>query len=262
MRFMSELDFSLSPPENSVPIYGLISELAGCADPFANLKKESNVLALKLKPGLEKKTQTSIDPILASVKIAIAGNVIDYGSYHSFTNNNMLQNSLEQDLTVNDYDRLRKDLDKSTTILYLADNCGELIFDGILIALLTGMGKKVTLAVKEKPIINDALVSDALDCKLDRFCEVISNGTQCPGTPLEHCDEYFKKKFNQADLIISKGQGNYETLSGIPGPIYFLLAVKCPLVAECISRQAATRQHKGNISLVIGEQVLMKNVCR
>ena len=252
------LDLSLSPPENSMPLYSMIAELSGCADPFAELKAKSNADAMQLRPHLEKTISISNDPLLTAARFAIAGNIIDYGSQHDFDADKTIGACLQQPIAVNDFDRFTADLKQARNILYLGDNCGELVFDGLLIDLLAKTidpAKKIILALKDGPIINDALMTDAVACGLDRSCKLISNGTNCPGTPLAKCSSAFLKVFNEADLIISKGQGNYETLSETAAPLYFLLTVKCPVVGSYISMQSGTvRPLTGN-----SEMVLMKS---
>lgn len=228
---LSQLDFDKTPPENSMPIYGLIASISGCTDPFAALKKESNRLALELADEIRRTIRQSSSPLLTAIKFSIAGNIIDYGAHHDFDIQATIKQCLVRQLAINDYDKLVKDLKKTKTILYLGDNSGEIVFDTLVIEQLEN---PVVFAVKEKPIINDAMREDALACGMDKLCEIISNGTNCPGTPLSRCSEQFQKSFEQADLIISKGQGNFETLSEVRAPIYFLLTVKCPVVSRHI----------------------------
>ena len=237
-QLLSRIDLKLSPPENSIAVYNLIAEISGCADPFAGIKEESNAFAMKLVPELREKIEASEDPLLTAVKFAVAGNIIDYGSQQKFDAQKAIDNCLEGEFSIDDYSSFRKDLAGAKTVLYLGDNCGELVFDGLLARLIFESGKKVIFAVKERPIINDAVMEDARSCGVGEYCEVISNGTNCPGTPLEICTPSFKKAFRNADLIISKGQGNFETLSETQGPIYYMLTVKCPVVACHITDHA------------------------
>lgn len=227
-RLLAELDFSLSPPENAVGVYGLIAELSGCPDPYAGLKRKSNRYAIKMRAGIERKIRESRDPLLAALKFSIAGNIIDYGSLHAYDMEKTIEDGLTPELAIDHYEEFRADLDRAGTILFLGDNSGELVFDGLLIR---EMGKKTVFSVKEKAIINDALLADARECGLKGFATLISNGTGCPGTPLAGCSRQFRDAFSRADLIISKGQGNFETLSETRAPIYFLLTAKCPVVA-------------------------------
>lgn len=247
---LNNLDLSISPPENSVAVYQEIARLTKVSDPFRPLKRMSNDTALELRPHIIGRIDQAEDPLLAAIKFAIAGNIIDYGSHQEFDIDKTLQNCLLERLAINDYEQFCHDLAKANNILYLADNCGEIVFDGILIEKLN---KTITLAVKERPIINDALFEDAIYCGLDNLSTVISNGTGCPGTPIDNCSKDFKEIFHAADLIISKGQGNFETLSEIEKPIYFLLQVKCPIVGKHIEEiSSSTKQIK------TGDMIFMK----
>jgi uncharacterized protein with ATP-grasp and redox domains len=235
-----------------------IAELGGCGDPFATIKKESNGAAMRLRPGLQAIIATAPDPVAATVKLAMAGNIIDYGSQQPFDVEQTIGKCLANEPWGGDLVRFLDDVEYAGRILYLADNCGELVFDGLFIEHLAAMGKEVVLAVKERPIINDALAADVEECGLDRYCTVITNGTGCPGTPLARCSRIFREYFFNADLIISKGQGNFETLAGTPGPVYYLLTVKCMVVAEHIARQAGQSATAGPRP-GLGSMVLMKN---
>jgi uncharacterized protein with ATP-grasp and redox domains len=248
-RQLSAIDFTASPPEYSMDMYARIAKLANCPDPFADLKEESNRLALELRSLQEERLDAAPDPLLAAVKLAIAANVIDYGTQHQFDARKSIEESALRPLAIVDYQKIKEDLTGAGNVLYLADNCGELVFDGLLIERF---GKKTTLAVKKSPIINDALAADARHCGLDRVCTIISNGTACPGTPLTRCSHSFREAFRNADLIISKGQGNFETLSTIPAPLYFLLTVKCNVVADHI------RELFGR-AVCLGEPVLLRS---
>jgi uncharacterized protein with ATP-grasp and redox domains len=230
----------------------MIAEKSGCSDIFADLKDLSNRKALDLLPELVKKVEESNEPLRTAALLAIAGNIIDYGAHHDFDINTSIEKCLHTKPAIDDLEQLRRDLDKAGKILYLGDNCGEAAFDRLLIAQT---GEEITYAVKERPIINDALKEDAATCGLGDLCRIISNGTDCPGTPLEKCSEEFREIFAEADLIISKGQGNFETLSEVSAPIYFLLMVKCEVVAEHVAE--LTGRQPGSIKT--GDLVLMKN---
>ena len=256
---LSALDFRLSPPENAVSIYKRIAELGGCGDPFAALKKESNRAALQLRPRLEEIITSAADPAATAVKLAMAGNIIDYGAQQTFDVEQAIGNCLAGEPWGGGMAQFLADVQRAERILYLGDNCGELVFDGLFIKQLAGHGKEVVLAVKERPIINDALPADAVACGLDQYCTVIANGTGCPGTPLARCSGNFRKQFFNADLIISKGQGNFETLAGTKGPIYYLLTVKCGVVADHLEHLAGRSATSGKGRPALGTMVLMKN---
>ena len=259
LSVLSVLDFRLSPPENAVSIYKRIAELGGCTDPFAGLKEESNKAALKLRPRLEEIIASAADPAATTVKLAMAGNIIDYGAQQSFDIEQTIDNCLAGEPWGDCMARFLADVGRAERILYLGDNCGELVFDGLFIRQLAEQGKEVVLALKEWPIINDALPVDAVACGLDRYCTVIANGTGCPGTPLSQCSGDFQEVFWNADLIISKGQGNFETLAGTRGPIYYLLTVKCGVVADHLDRLAGRSATSATGRPELGTMVLIKN---
>jgi len=250
-RIISSFNLNLSPPENAVFLYRMIAKISTNHDIFINLKNTGNQTALAMLPDLENRVCKSADPLRTASLLAIAGNIIDYGSHHSFNIHQAVDECLNKSLVIDNLDEFRIDLEQAKNILYLGDNCGELVFDRLLISQLK---QKVTLAVKDRPIINDALKVDAIECGLDNLCHIISNGTDCPGTPLDSCSDDFKQAFREADLIISKGMGNFETLSEVSGPIYFLLMVKCKVVARHLSE--ITNPPANSIN--IGDLVLMK----
>ncbi len=242
----------MSPPVNAVELYTMISEISGNDDPFFTLKKESNQLALNLVQQAKEKIDLSPDPFRAALKFAIAGNVIDYGAHHELDVHLFLEEFLAKDPVIDDYKLLKQELTQAHTILYLVDNCGEIVFDCLVCEKLAE--KKIIVAVKERPIINDATIADAFTSGIDRFSKVISNGTGCPGTPLENCSAQFQEAFHNADLIISKGQGNFETLSETKAPVFFLLTVKCQVVCGHIAEKTGAPAKK----FKIGDTILMR----
>lgn len=251
-EILTRLDLNVSPPENSIAIYQAVAQLCGVADPFKSLKDYANLHAAKLANVVTEKISSANDPLLAAIKFAIAGNVIDYGSHQDFNIDQTISACLDQNLAINHYPQLCNSLEKANTILYLGDNAGELVFDRLLIKLLQS---KVYFAVKEQPIINDALTEDAFFCGLNEDCEIVSNGTNCPGTPINKCSPEFTNIFHTADLIISKGQGNFETLSEVNTPIFFLMTVKCPVVGK---HAAEIAQQEDTIK--VGDAVLFTNL--
>ncbi len=256
-QLVSRLDLSLSPPENAVDVYGLIAKITGDADPYEQLKKNSNDMALGMRNRIRIKIEEAENPLMAALRFAVATNIIDYGAGHDFDVMTTLTNCLEEDIHIDDTDGFIRDITSASglRILYLADNSGEIVFDGLLIEQLLKQGCNVTYAVRETPILNDVTMKEAAECGIDKMCHVISNGTGCPGTPLGSCSPEFKKVFAGSDMIISKGQGNFETLSDIDAPIYFLLTVKCPVVRKHIS--AMRKSDVGCIS-GDGEMIVMK----
>jgi hypothetical protein len=187
----------------------------------------------QLREEIQKKVPS--ERLELAVRFSIAGNIIDYGAYADFDIFRTIEKSRETDFIIDHrksfYSAVSK-LRKGSNILYLADNCGEIVFDSLLIEQLFATGAKITVAVKDGPIINDALVSDAYYAGLKDYAEIISNGGRYPGTSLAHGSESFLENFRCADLIIAKGQGNFESLSESDKEIYFLLTVKCAAAAR------------------------------
>jgi len=252
---LADFDPKISPPENAVHYYRLIAERTGVIDPYAQEKQESNAYAL----GLEQRTRELIageaDPLLAAIQFAINANVLDYGSQYLLDREAALA-SCKQPLVINHYPALRQQLAMKPTVLYLADNCGEIVFDKLLVELLLAKGCAVTVAVRQSPIINDATLQDAQTCGLDRLCPVISNGADVPGTSLGSCSEAFLQHFVGADCIISKGMGNFECLSEVAAPIFFLFTVKCTTVhAHLAQRFPESKVQIGSPVLLQGRPV-------
>ena len=253
-QFISSVDSTRSPPENAIALYALFSQVLGCDDPFAPIKQESNRFALGLREAIREQIVTAADPLRAAVRVAIGGNIIDYAAQHVFDAAQTMQDCLRQAFAVDDFARLEQALQSAQNILYLCDNCGEIVFDALLIEQLQERGLQVTAAVRGGAIINDATLEDAESCGLTQLCSVISNGIACPGTPLALCSEEFHTAFHSADLIISKGMGNFETLSEEQAALFFLFTVKCSQVAQHLSQrqglEAGTVQGKGEMVLL------------
>ena len=242
---LSELipNFSLNttPAEMGKRIYNMISKVTGKKDPFKEMKEESNKMALRVYPQLRMKMKEAQNPLLMAVQLAIAGNIIDYGVLDNDAISEEINRIIQDDFDYQavdiysyfEYTHFYQQLLDAESILYLADNSGEVVFDRILIEqLVEKYHKNIIYAVKGKPILNDALVDDAIFCGINQFAKIISCGADSPGVVLKYCSPEFLRIFNETEMIISKGQGNYEALSDITVPIYFLLKVKCPVVAR------------------------------
>ena len=235
-------DFSLeaSPPEMGRAIYSLVGKISGVKDPFKEIKENSNKFALKLYPKLKQEINNSEDRLLTAVRLSIAGNVIDYGVKNSLNVeeevnkifNRDFKNDNENRKTVFRYQEFKEILSKVNHVIYLADNAGEVVFDRLLIEELTEkLGKQLIYVVRDKPIINDALIEDAIFCGINKVAKITSNGSDAPGTILKYCSPEFMELYQDAELIISKGQGNYESLSEEDKSIFFLFRAKCPVIA-------------------------------
>jgi len=248
-RIINELALALpkfpltsSPPEMGQILYGLVKRITHKDDPFKKIKEKSNRRALGIYPKLKKKVSGSSDRLLMATELAIAGNIIDYGVKNSLDVDKELKRILNEEnkairkknKTFFNYSEFEHTLKHAKAVLYLADNAGETVFDRVLIEEIKRLDedKEVIYAVKERPIINDALKEDAYRCGIGKIAQVISNGLDVPGTILSLCSKEFLKIYKKADMIISKGQGNFEALSGAKKPTFFLFMTKCPVVAK------------------------------
>ena len=241
---LPEFSLRAMPPEIALKVYGIVGRITHHNDPYQKIRKQSNRLALMMYPELRSRVSASEDRLIKAVEMAIAGNIIDYGVKNSLNIKEELKKILLTEKHVfgkgnnvfihyHDFERMVR---KAKNILYLADNAGETVFDRILIEEIKKRDayKKIIYVVKEAPIINDALIGDAYQCGIDKIATVVSSGSSAPGTILSLCSREFLKMYRAADMIISKGQGNFEALSEEKKPIFFMLRAKCPVVAKDI----------------------------
>ena len=240
LHALADADWAGSPPAIAQRLHRIIRKETNNPDPYRTVKDRMNGLALEALPCCRELIATAADPQEAVARVAVAGNLLDSGAKIQINLENLpgLLATLWDKPLAGDPHELFCAADKAERILYLADNAGEIVFDRLLINALPT--DKVTLAVRGNPVLNDALREDAALAGLMELVSVIDNGSDAPGTILEDCSEEFREAFARADLIISKGQGNYETLSGVRAPIFFLFTVKCPIVAGQIGEPTGT----------------------
>jgi uncharacterized protein with ATP-grasp and redox domains len=239
------MDFRQPPAMMAQAIHRRIREATGNEDPYAEQKRRLNDVALELYPVFADRIEKLANPLELAVRLAIAGNIMDLA----------VKTNLNEDEVLASFDdclaapldchiaEFAQAVEEADSILYLTDNAGEIVFDRLLLERLPR--EKVTVAVRGKPVINDATMEDAEYVGLAKVAKIIDNGSDAPGTILSDCSNAFRRHFERADMIISKGQGNYETLADSPRPIWFLLRVKCPIIArdlECPVGTAILRQ--------------------
>lgn len=230
------LDFAQSPPQLSGTLQAQLRAITGCADPYREAKERFNRLALELLPPLAAAVARNRDPFGAAVRLAIAGNIIDLGAKSGLTEaeaRRAATDALAQPL-VGPLAALRRAAQRARRILYLCDNAGEIVFDRVLIEQLPRGA--VTVVVRGQAVINDATREDAAVAGLPAIAEVIDNGSALPGTVLGDCSAAFRRRFAEADLVLAKGQGNFESLHAEPAPLFCLFRVKCPAVAAHCGR--------------------------
>ncbi len=228
---LHQFELTSTPPEMGYRIHQIVRREIGTRDPYQQAKVVSTRQALGLYPKLKALVAEADDPLKTAVRLSIAGNIIDLGVAQEYDLEGTIQRVLAQPFAIDAYAAFRDGLARAEAVLYLADNAGETVFDRLLIET---MNKPVTYVVKDGPILNDATRQDALIAGLSRVATIVDNGCDAPGTITTLCSQEFRRLLAEADLIIAKGQANYETLSEMAAPIFFLLQAKCPVIARSL----------------------------
>jgi hypothetical protein len=232
--------------EKQSPFYGQklyqsIAEELGMPDPYYDLKKEYNQIALNMIPKLKKRLEKMDDPLLGAILISLIGNSIDFGVSLGINLEQELADLNISCLGINNYADFRRDLERARTLLIVGDNAGEIVFDKLLLEVIHSQypDKSLFFAVRGGPAINDATINDAKMVGLGDIAEIIASSAS-PGVILEQTSPEFRTLFHSVDLIISKGQGNFESLDDLnpaKAEIYFFLKTKCNLVANILKTQ-------------------------
>jgi uncharacterized protein with ATP-grasp and redox domains len=230
---------SLTPPQAAVPIYGSIAELTGQSDPIAAYKEAATKEAATLLPKVHAAIKEAADPLDRALRAAIAGNVLDFGAQQHFDFETEIERVFEAKLAVDDYAALQEQLKKAKKVLVLGDNAGEHLFDGLLLEQLALLypDKALFYAVRGAPAINDVTLKEARAAGLDTHAQLLDSGVDTPGLVLSRASAAFKAHYDQADLILAKGMGNYECLeAGGDERIFFLFKVKCSVVSAAATQ--------------------------
>ena len=232
---ISKVNKKLFPPELGGIVYKIVINSTNVKDPYKDIKRKQNNLILNNYFNLRQTILNTKDPLFEVVKFAVIGNVIDFGINEVVDFEEDIKNSLKRRIAINDYNLLERDLKLSKRILYIGDNSGEIVFDKLLISLIKEIYPDIdiTFACRSEPIINDVLIKDALQVGIDEYAKVMSSGMNLPGTILRYVNNEFMEELRRSDLVIAKGQGNFEGLEEEKmEKIYFLLKAKCNVVAD------------------------------
>lgn len=206
-----------------------LKKLTNHDDPYKQVKAESIAKALEIHPYLNGLIREADDPLKTAVELCIAGNVIDFGPSNTHDIELAVQQVLKAEKSIFHFEEFSGMLGDAKTILILGDNAGETVFDRLL---MENIDKQFYYAVKSEPTINDALFEDAVSSGIDQVAQVVKNGSPVGGTHLPSCSEEFKALFYSADMVISKGQANFESLVDERRRIFFLFKVKCALLQK------------------------------
>ena len=232
LKRISNMDYSEPPPVMASEMYYMIRDLTGINDPYDEIKRYYNEKALTMLVELEGIVAESEDPFKTALRIAVAGNIIDFGigTKDNIQIRGTLEKALKAEFAIDRIEELRGKNADAGSVLYLADNAGEIVFDRLFIEQIGPY--RVTCALRHAPIINDATLNDAEHAGLSKVCRVISSGCTAPGTLIQSCSQEFMDLFSSADVVVSKGQGNFETLNLSDREIFFLFMVKCPVISR------------------------------
>ena len=237
--YLSKMDFEATTPEIIGEIFGMIKKYTDNPDPYKETRNYYNRLFLRLLPEFERKIDQAENPFQLAMQYAIVGNIIDFNPIH----NTLLEDiynyfdKIEQsELAIDDSEKLMEDILNSKILLYLGDNCGEICMDKILLKKIKELNPdiKILFGVRGKPVVNDSIAEDAYAVGIDKYAEIIDNGDGSLGTVLNRTSPEFREVYKKADVVIAKGQANYECLSEENKNIYFLLMTKCDVIANDI----------------------------
>ncbi|WAM34763.1 damage-control phosphatase ARMT1 family protein [Caldicellulosiruptor morganii] len=256
MDFIKTLDPQASPAYNSSLVLLKTYEIIKNRDPYCYAKKQSNALALELYEDMKKKVFGASDPLYSALKVAVAGNVIDLGIKRDFDIETELSNAFGYGFSIDDYALLKDRIKTAKDIVIAGDNAGEIVFDKILVEVLRQMGKSVYYIVKTEPILNDSTLEDAKEVGMDRIANVVDTGVGLLGIPKNLVSLEVKQLILNADVIISKGQANFESLDEfeeIQANIFYLLKIKCEFLAKKLGFKL------GDLVLINGENSKKRN---
>jgi uncharacterized protein with ATP-grasp and redox domains len=232
-------DFTQSPPEVASDVYEQMAEMAGMEDLYGELKAHATEKARTFLPQLHQEIAASSDKLLTAIKIAVAGNVIDLAAEVTFDLHEEMAKIFETNFAHDDVEQLARALEKAKTLLYIGDNVGEHIFDYLCIETLQQLYPELEVyyMVRGNPIINDVTMAEAKEAGFDTLCHLVDSGVNTPGFAYERANEASRRLFDEADLVLTKGMGNYECLSPAPRPnLCYLLKVKCSVVAASLGQ--------------------------
>ena len=226
-----------TPPDFAERVYATIYRMTDNPDPFVEIKHAANELVMGIEPRLQKAVGESRDPLLSAIKLSIAGNSMDLGVIREYGDvNGLAGRVLTTDLAVDDYGAFVERLQTSENVVIVGDNNGEIVFDRMLLEQMERVRDcRYTYIVRGGPVINDVTRQDAIDVGIDRLARVVDTGAAAPGLVLARCSDEARRAFLGADMVVSKGQGNYESLSDAPREVFFLLLVKCDVVSQDLS---------------------------
>lgn len=238
-QYLSSLDFQITNPEIIGNVFQILKKHTRNNDPYKEVRKYYNHLLNEHSDAIEKMIEEADDPFYQMIISAILGNIIDFSPMHHCVDDilDVFKKANEKKLTIDHHSQLLQDIITAKKILYIGDNCGEICIDKLFLKQIRQLNENVELyfGVRGAPVINDSVAEDAYDLGIDRYAHIISNGDTSLGTVLSRTNQVFQKIYREADLIICKGSANFESLSDTYGNRYFLMMVKCDVIAKYVN---------------------------
>ena len=228
IELLRRYDSFPNSPAIAREIHRIVKARTGCADPYAAVKQRDLDTALRLLPMLKQRAAGREDPLYWGLKAAATGNVLDSAITANY-NHHRFDEEFDRPFALCDLPALRERLQTAKSLMIIGDNTGETVFDCLLLRQFPHL--RLTYAVRSAPAINDATEAEARASGIEAYAEILSTGCDVPGVLLDECSDAFLERFYGADIVISKGQGNLETLSDAPRDLFFLLKAKCPVIA-------------------------------
>ncbi len=233
MKYIADNIDDITPAHVATFFNRIFKENHPHKDPYIDIKRKHNEEVMQIMPFIEEEMKKSENPVQFALKCAAIGNSIDMGIFEEIDVNELIDEIKNKDLSIDNSDEIERRLrSNKQTILYICDNAGEIAFDTLFIKYASSWGHKIYTCVKGGPILNDATVNDAIQVGLDKYSEIITTGVDELGVIMDHTSDEFKEIFNKADIVISKGHANFETLYGVEREIFFILKTKCKPVAD------------------------------
>jgi uncharacterized protein with ATP-grasp and redox domains len=235
--YLSQVDFKTSSTSEVIgEIFVLLKKEIGNEDPYKETRVQYNKMFLEQIPDLEREINGVENPFIEAIKYAIIGNMIDFNPIHNLLLSDIetsFTRLKEEQLEINHSNLLIQEIGNAATILYLGDNCGEICLDKILIKKIKELNPscQVFFGTRGEAVVNDSVEEDAYFVGIDDHATIISNGDSSMGTVLYRTSKRFQEIYKNADIVIAKGQANYECLSNENKNIYFLLMTKCSMIA-------------------------------
>jgi hypothetical protein len=228
------VDKDISAPELAAEIQAYIKKISGNKDPYKKLKEKNLKEVALILDLVKKEIEQAEDSFLAALLMAAMGNSIDAGVSLDVEIEENIERALKNSFKINDYQKFLNQIESAKKMLFIADNTGEALFDKLLLEKLKNFDLEITYAVREVPILNDITKKEALEIGIDEYADIISNGSRAPGMLMQTATPEFLKAYKEADIVLSKGQGNLEGLYQEEENIYYLLKAKCELIAKIL----------------------------